>query len=292
MLIVALVVLSAIIARHRAALVALDVSSIPRAQEKQMKTELVAARLVRNIQRTTLTTLQKMGPVYTGWVAVQKGFRDLANHIADQHRTMQWKEKWNEWRGRSRGERRAHLLALLDTADQARRAENFDEAEKKYIEIITLDPRNVNAYLGLGKSYFRAEKWQEAEEALRHVVETLDTGHERAWGFLGRTLKASGKWAEATAAFGRAAALDDSLAKRWVDLGECYETLGNVEKAKSAYQKAAEKEPHNPKILDHLIEISIISGDKSLASQALADLQTVNPENQKLGEWVERIRNL
>jgi tetratricopeptide (TPR) repeat protein len=267
----------------------LDVARIPRAQEKIIKTDLVAARLVRTIQKKSVAFLQKLGPIYSGWMKVQRGFRTMANHIADRYRSLEWKQKWMVWRGRSRQERRAHLLALLDEADELRRAEKHAEAEKKYVEIITLDPRNVSAYVGLGKTYFRAEQWREAEETLRHVVETLDGAHERAWAFLGRTLKMAEKWEQAAAAFEHAVALDDTLGKRWVDLGECYEAMGAVDKAVSAFQKAAQIEPHNPRTLDHLIEIGIISGNKRLAKEAFSELQAVNPENQKLGEWMERI---
>ncbi len=289
---VAMLVIAALVVRHFGELVAFDASSVPQIQEKTTKQALVHARIQRNIKKAGLQVRERLAPVASGWESFQKWFRNLANSIADQYRHLEWKQKWQEWKSRSRHERRAHLLKLLEEGDEHRRAGRYAEAEKNYIEIISLDPKNVSAYIGLGKAYFNQDKWKETEEVARHVVESLDSIAELAWAFLGRSLKAQGKWADAAAAFKQAIKVNPKMAKRWIDLGDCYREMGGVAEAIVAFRKAAEIEPNNPRVLDQLIEISIISGDKRLAREAFLQLQSANPENQKLVEWEARIREM
>ncbi|MCX6781489.1 MAG: tetratricopeptide repeat protein [Candidatus Magasanikbacteria bacterium] len=281
-----------LVIRHFDALSAFDITSVPHVQEKTTKQTLVAKRVQRNMKKFATRLLTRFQPVAHGWQKLQGAFRESANKIADQYRQLEWKKKWSEWKLRSRDERRAHLLKLLEEADEYRRAENFDPAEKNYVEIISLDPKNVNAYIGLGKLYFRQDKFKEAVEATRYVVEKLDASAELAWAFLGRALEALDEFSEAVVAFNRALALNGAMVKRWVDLGDCYKELGDLSQAANAYKKAAELEPLNPRVLDHLVEISIQSGDKRLASEAFAQLQIANPENQKLVEWGARIAEM
>lgn len=281
--------IAGIFVRHFAELAAFDRASVPQIQEKSTKQALVAQRITRNLQKATARMRERMAPIARGWEWFQQWFRDRANNIADQYRHLEWKKQWLEWKTRSRHERRAHLLKLLEEADEHRRAGRFNDAEKNYIEIISLDPKSVNAYVGLGKAYYSEDKWKEGEETMRHVVENLDSGSELGWAFFGRNLKEQGKWAEAASAFREALKINPRMAKRWVDLGECLKELGGLGEAIVAYRKAAEHEPNNPRVLDQLIEISIISGDKRLAREAFLQLKVANPENHKLVEWETRI---
>jgi tetratricopeptide (TPR) repeat protein len=235
---------------------------------------------------------ERLSPVAHAWESFQKWFRNLANSIADQYRDLEWKKKWMEWKSRTRHERRAHLLKLLEEGDEHRRADRYSEAEKNYVEIISLDPKNVSAYIGLAKTYFNQDKFKEAEEVARHVVESLDSASELAWAYLGRALKAQSKWDDAAVSFKHALKLNPLMAKRWIDLGDCYKEGGGLAEAIGAFRKAAEIEPNNPRVLDQLIGISIISGDKRLAREAFLQLQAVNPENQKLVDWEAQIGDM
>ncbi len=285
-------VIAAVCVRHAGAIAALDVSTVPRAHEKRTKEELVATRFLRRGQQHAQQLLAHAAPIIRACLRIQQKFRDGANYLADQYRTLEWKRSFERWRSKSQHERRAYILRTLEEGDTARHATLYEEAEKKYVDVISVDPKNVTAYVGLGKNYFASERYVEAVETLEHVVRSLTDTNAMAWAFLGRALKAQGQYSEAVHAFERALALDDTLAKRWVDAGDCYKELGGLAEAIGAYKKAAQIEPNNPWVLDHLLEISIISGDQRQARETLLQLQVANPENQKLGEWEERIREM
>ena len=53
-----------------------------------------------------------------------------------------------------------------------------------------------------------------------------------------------------------------------------------------------ELEPENPKYIDKLIEISIIVGNKKIAKSGLSQLKKVNPENNKLALFEQKIADI
>jgi hypothetical protein len=65
--------------------------------------------------------------------------------------------------------------------------------------------------------------------------------------------------------------------------------VGQADVAKESILQAVELEPQNPKYLDLLIEIAIICGNKDLALKGYGELRLVNPENQKLSSFKDRI---
>ena len=71
-----------------------------------------------------------------------------------------------------------------------------------------------------------------------------------------------------------------------------YEDLENFDKAFRNIKRAAELEPNNPKNLDLLCKISIISKNKEEAVKACDRLAQVNPGNEKIKEFRREIRGL
>jgi len=75
-------------------------------------------------------------------------------------------------------------------------------------------------------------------------------------------------------------------------LVDVYLGLGDKEKALSSLQKAQQLEPNNPKILDRILHVSILLGNKPLAEEAYDKIVRVNPENGKLEDYKKRIKAL
>ncbi|MBI3626728.1 tetratricopeptide repeat protein, partial [Candidatus Uhrbacteria bacterium] len=76
------------------------------------------------------------------------------------------------------------------------------------------------------------------------------------------------------------------------DLGRIYARLNKPAAALKSFAKAVKIEPNNPKYLDQLLEMSIITRDKETAEDVLGRLEAVNPGNQKLTEFRQRIEEL
>ena len=147
------------------------------------------------------------------------------------------------------------LKKLIAEAEQMIKEERFGEAEKKLIEILSHDAKNFVIYEDLGALYMRTKNWDQAEETFKFVLK-----------------------------------LRPNDASVLTSLGEIQLQRGNPEEAATYFGRAVKKRPNNPRYLDFLIEASIRGGELTEARRAVEKLRVANPENQKLGEFDERIK--
>lgn len=61
-------------------------------------------------------------------------------------------------------------VALLNKADVLFKENKLNEAEKIYIEVIKKDPKNIKAYLSLGKIYLKWHNFGDAKASFRQVI--------------------------------------------------------------------------------------------------------------------------
>lgn len=62
------------------------------------------------------------------------------------------------------------IVDLLEEAAEFLGSDNYQEAEKKYIEIVKLDPKNIRAYKGLGKVYKEQGNIKDAKSSYEQVL--------------------------------------------------------------------------------------------------------------------------
>ena len=89
-----------------------------------------------------------------------------------------------------------------------------------------------------------------------------------------------------------ALSINNQVLEYHLNLSEVYQSLGDNEKSLSSLQKAQALEPNNPKVLDQLLQVSILVGNKSLAQEVLDKIKKVNPDHGKLGELEEKVKAL
>jgi len=75
-------------------------------------------------------------------------------------------------------------------------------------------------------------------------------------------------------------------------LSQVNKSLNEFDEAINNLSQALNNEPNNPRYLDSLLELGIMKKDKNLAEETLKKMAEVNPENQKLGEWENKIKEL
>ena len=145
----------------------------------------------------------------------------------------------------------------LEEAEELLKEDEFEKAEKKYIEIITADQKNVDAYEGLAELYFEQRMYKEAKETLLFVL-----------------------------------SIDRDSALAYTQLAEIEQISGTIEKALSYIASAVEIEPRNPKFLHLQITLALVAKNKMLAQKTLKALREVNPENAKLDDLQEEINEI
>jgi tetratricopeptide (TPR) repeat protein len=253
----------------------MDVSTIAEEKEEQVKERILLERLKRrahNSRKLVSAVVAPGGKVVGGWfsamyrglVNLEKKFQHEATHGANiKDATVEQKIK-----------------SIFQEALDFVKKDEYSEAEKKYIEIVSLDSQYRDAYKGLANIYARQKEYQQALQTVLHILK-LDK-------------KSSKTVTRDDSHGGHYKTVDNAeiINEDYLWIGELYTDMGDQAKAFEYYQKAIELTPNDPKTLDLLINSAIILRNKVLALEYSQKLSSVNPENQKLTEYKKRIEEL
>lgn len=228
-----------------------DPGSSKEAKSKEIKYGILKKRLERlgseHAQNMKHRVLMPLGQ------AVQDAVRRAAGKLTAIERRYVQRQKG--------GIETAHnpevLRQLVAEAENLMEESRYDAAEKKLIEVVSHDPKNVPAYERLGRLYFMNKDYAGARETFAFL------------------LRLSPKDASVCAS-----------------LGEVAEAEGKRDEALRYYKEALDISPNNPKYLDFYIDAAIVSEDVHEATSALERLREANPENQKITDFEERIEEL
>ena len=301
LIILCLVCIMVIIVRKFPQLTSLDVGTLPKVQQAEVKKQLELKRFWRAMAHAGVWLKTASSPLKNVWKIGQNAFRA---HVA---RLQEKYEKIAEETSIRHASVKSGALGSTRVVEVSVHPEKIDEwiskaedhldrrelkdAEQCFIEALKLDEKNVEAYRGLGRVYLDLERYKEAVAIFKFLLK-LAPRDDRAFNRLAMAYMGQSKYEDAAKALEKAVNINDTLAIRFFDLGRLYQELERPAAALRNFHKAVEIEPGNPKYLDQLLEISIITGDRRLAEEAYERLEAVNPDNQKLPEFRERIEEM
>lgn len=261
-----------IVVRHWNALSSIDIEALPQTRDARTKKRIMSDRLRRQLHVVTWTLRTRAEPL---------------SRVVRERITLAWNVFWDwlEAYTRRRQSREGNAEEDVSPSRRIERAlseagrlfddEEYVEAEKRYIDGIACDAKNLDAYKGLSRVYIRQKEWASAQE----VLEFLTTHLREA------SKKESAHPAEQSMC-------EMQLAEALEELAGVYRMRDNMERAEQIMHEAVELQPQNPKFLDAMLEMYILLGKKQEASAALSRLRDANPENQKLSEFEDRIGNI
>lgn len=285
-IILALGVILIIMARHMPQAAALDVSGLPEEREARLKSTILETRMLRKFN--------------TVWKKSSAIFRPVVYMAADvykvgvkQLRRLERTYKFHSASGLPDTTQKAglKLQELLDKAKADFSTDKIDEAEKSYLSALKLNATELAAYEGLGKIYVKRQEWEAAHETFEYIIKNWPQ-HDEAFALLALVEEVTGHLEKAKDLYLHALSINNKVIDYHLNLAEVYLSLDDKEKAISSLQKAQDMEPNNPKVLDQLLQASILVGNKSLAQEALEKIKKVNPEHGKLDELEEKIKAL
>lgn len=180
------------------------------------------------------------------------------------------------------------LSGDLFEAETYLKKRQLDNAEDKFIAILQSDPKNIAAYMGLGKIYVMRKEWAIAEEAYRYIVR-INKNFFDGYRELINVYQLVKKWDELKK-LGQEV-LDLGHRQAWVyeKLGVAYRRTGYPEKAEEYFELAVEIEPQNEKLLDQLLEVAIINKNKALAQKAFNTLSGISRDEMKIQGYRDKI---
>lgn len=229
-----------VVVRKVPQLSAIHVEESPKEKSKRVKKHLVVQRMLRRIAQEK----KKLIAPET-WQRVQYLFGETYAKI----KILEEKYKVKTADARVKMLLRRGRENIIDDPELS---------ESCFLDVITLDPRDLEAYEGLFQIYRTRKSFHETNEILEFLMK-----------------------------------LNPASSGRY--LFEVAEALLKSGDQKGAWQYGARAivlESANPKYLDFLIELAILEGHKKEGKKYLEKLREVNPENGKIEEFERRLEEV
>lgn len=154
----------------------------------------------------------------------------------------------------------------------------LDEAEKKLIQVTSLDNNFTDAIHRLGLIYLKQAQFSKAEALFKQLISQIE--HDAVYhSNLGRALYEQEKFEEALESYLKSIEIDSSRPGRFVSTAEVYRQLGNKEKARKMYEAALNLDPSN---IDYLLTYAhfLIEEKDSVKAQFYLDkVLKIQPDN-------------
>lgn len=283
----AVVTCAVVVWRKLPQLASIRTEAIPKHQQQARKQQILDQRLQQKLGNAEAAIVRTLSKGFKGiWSRLQTLLHRLHELEREYRRKVVTQQSIEDPEVL-----RSRLATWLADAQSAMTAENYTRAEQLFVDVVALDSKNVEAYIGLADVAMAKKDYANAREALKFVLK-LQQGNDSAYARLGRIASDVGDFSEAEADYLKSVSLNATTATSQFELAGVEVKLGNIEKAKVAFQEAVKLEPVNPKYLDALLAFAIQHARKDLARETLERLRTANPENQKLPELAEAVKNL
>ncbi len=285
-IIVSLGVILIVAVRHLPEAAALDVGSLPEERQARLKSTILEAQLLRKANNFW----KKASIVFVPLARfLFLSYKTGVKHLRVLERTYRFHTASPLPDTSAKAELK--LQALLEKGRAALEGGNLAQAEESYLEVLKINAATLEAYNGLGRVYVKRQEWDQARETFNYISKNWP-GHDQSFALLAMVEEVAGNLEKAKNLYLHALSINNNVLEYHQNLAEIYLSLGDNEKALSSLQKAQALEPNNPKILDQLLQVSILVGNKSLAQEVLDKIKKVNPEHGKLGELEEKVKGL
>jgi len=177
----------------------------------------------------------------------------------------------------------------FDRADLFYAQDNFKEAEKTFVEVLTLNPEHLDANNKLGLIYLKTDRFSKAEAVFKQLI-TLEPRNPVYYSNLGLAFYNQKKLLEAKDAYDKSIILDAKKPNRLLSLGKVCEDLKYWKPAINAYSKALEL---NPKNFDLYFVITDLLIRVKAFDEAMAFINTYldhNPYDEKAKDILRQIK--
>jgi len=280
-----------IVARHYSQLLLLDVETLPVQKLKKKKSDFMRKRAAKESAEVYGKWKKRLSYLTVLFVKIQSIFRRFVGSVerkaamegsalAKKVLTPEQKDKQKE-----------DLHDLLASAQKDAEQGDLITAEKEFLAALQVDPKNKAVYKGLATVYLQQGQKKEAKETYQFVLK-IDPNDEEIYLKLGLIAEEENKIEEAVEYYQEAVMINPNNPVRFVKLFDLLFGLKEYETALEAIQQALILEGQNPKYLDNFVEVSILLGRKDLAEDGYQQLRMINPENQKLQLFRQRIDEL
>ncbi len=277
--------IAVIVLRHWKEIRLLNPNSIKEEQEKQKRDELI-------LQRFTRVTAERMVPVREvvkrGIDSSKTGYRFLLRKLTEAH---DFYNKAKTPFASLSPSTKEKVKVMLEDARELAREEKWAEAERRYIEILSIDAHEWEAYKGLGQIYLKQNLLLQARETFEFLVKSKKVD-DIVYAGLGDICESTGDLSAALDMRKKAVDLKPLLAVRQFEMASLYVKMGDVVRAWPCAVRACELDEGNCMDLELSLDIAILMRNREEALKRFDTLRVLTEDRGKIEGYRGRIEML
>lgn len=278
----ALAVVLFIVARHWKDIRLLDPMSIKEEQAKKKRDEMIERRFER-LAADKLEAARRFGRQFGR--SATTAYRRLYNRLKSVENL--YKKTANPLSTMAPS-KREQIKTLLTEARSLARDLKWADAERRYIEVLSLDSSQADAYRGLGQIYLKQKLYPQAKETFEFLVK-IKKADDATYAGLGEIAETEGNIALAEVMYKKAVDMCPRLAHRYAELADFYMSHGEAAKAWSPAKRASELESGSAKYLEQSMEVAILLGDQKEARERFGRLRLLIDDPARFQAWKDKI---
>lgn len=186
---------------------------------------------------------------------------------------------------------RERIKSLLLEARSLMRDVKWAEAEKRFLDVLALDPHQVEAYKGLGQIYLKQKLYPQAQETFSFIVK-MKRADDATYAALADIEEAANHWHEAELHRLHAVEFGGKQACRHAELAQHYAETGDLVKAWPAAKRAIELEPNSPKYVEQVLDLAVRTGDAKEARAWYQKFRLLSDDRSRFQYWREKVEAL
>ncbi len=267
-------------------LISVNVSNLPDFRAKIKKEEILKNRIITGFNKILKYSKELLLPLNDNIKDYLKDYYKKLKKIEQDLKNKGY-EKLNSSLNKSK-----LINNLIKEAKENISDQDYKIAELKLLDALKIDSYNQEIYKILSDIYIEQKEYEQAKETLEYLLKLTHNDDAGVFSSLAKLAKERGNLKEAEEEYLKSISLSSDNYLYFISLAEIYLELEEYKYALETAQRALILSSNNPKILDFLINISIIMQDKELASKYLDKLKEVNIDNKKIGYFNEKMDNL
>lgn len=186
---------------------------------------------------------------------------------------------------------RERIKTLLTEARSLMRDLKWADAERRCLEVLSMDARQTEAYRLLGQIYLKQKLYPQASETFEYLVKTKKAD-DAVFAGLAEIAEASGDRVRAEAMRLKAVEASPRQAHRHAEAAEFFIEEGDAERAWAYASRASELEPGSAKYLELSLETAILLGDRNEAEARYRKLRLLSDDPNRFQSWKDKLEAL
>lgn len=279
---VSLLVLAWLVAQHWEDLRLLDPLTIKEERQKKERQEMMN----RRFERVSAERAATLGRAFRGlWRSLRDSYRAFYRRLRAIDVNYQKTKNPLAAMSPSQSER---ITTLMSEAKSLARDTKWAEAERRYLDILQLDPRHIDAYKGIGQIYLKQKLYPQAKETLEFLLKSKKAD-DATFAGLAEVAEVQGDALQAEQYRIAATEASPKQAFRHAELAQFYLSRQRSEDAWPSIERAMSLEKQSIKYLELGLEIAVANRMKTKTKELYQRLRMLTDDLEKIQHWKEKL---